>query len=110
VAAYLLHQGITITCPHGGTATVTPTNQRVKVGGQPVLVATDVTMVGGCSFTIGTAPSPCLQVRWQQPAKKVKVAGKPALLSSSLALCVNAAGAPQGKATVSGYQTRAAGR
>jgi hypothetical protein len=109
MAAYLLHQGITITCPHGGSATVTPTNQRVKVGGQPVLVATDVTVVAGCTFTVASAPSPCLQVRWQQPAKKLTLAGKPALLSSSLPLCTNAAGAPQGKATVSGYQTRVAG-
>jgi hypothetical protein len=37
---------------------------------------------------------------------RVQVQGQPVVLATSIALCVNAAGVPQGPATVSGYQTK----
>lgn len=36
----------------------------------------------------------------------MKAGGKAVLLSDSVALCVNAGGAPQGTAQVSGFQTK----
>jgi hypothetical protein len=107
---YVLHQGMSITCPHGGTGTLVPTAVRVRVGGNPVACVNDVTTIAGCAFNVSGAPSPCLLVRWQMPATRVKAMGQPVLLSSSLGLCVNAAQAPQGPATVSGYQTKVRGQ
>lgn len=103
---YVLHQGMSITCPHGGTGTLVPSAVRVKVGGNPVACASDVTTIAGCTFNVSGALSPCLRVQWVMPATRVKAQGQPVLLSSSVGLCVNAANAPQGPATVSGFQTR----
>jgi hypothetical protein len=103
---YLLHQGITITCPHGGSGQLTPSGTNVTVGGQAVAVVSDQTTISGCAFNISGAPSPCVLVQWLMPATRVTVGGTPALVSSSVALCLSAASVPQGPATVSGYQTK----
>ncbi|MFI0445514.1 hypothetical protein [Actinomadura sp. 6N118] len=106
---YVLHEGITISCPHGGTGNLTVT-ALAKVGGKKVATEQDMTTVAGCAFNVSGAPSPCVRVEWKMPAMKVKAAGKAVLLSSSVALCVNAAGAPQGPAQVSGFQTKVQAR
>ena len=107
---FLLDAGATITCPHGGTATATPSATRVTLGGRPPLLVDDVVTITGCSLNISGAPSPCLQVQWQMPALRVTVESKAVLLDSSIGLCVNAANAPQGTALVSGFQTRVQGQ
>lgn len=108
--AYVLDAATQIVCPHGGQGVATPSNQRVTLGGSPALVVTDLVTIAGCSFNVSGAPSPCLQVQWLAPANRVTVGGTPALLSSSVGLCVNAAGAPQGPATLSGFQTKVQGQ
>jgi len=108
--AFLLEAATQIACPHGGQGVATPANQRVTLGGSPALVVSDQVTIAGCSFNVSGAPSPCLQVKWLAPANRVKVGGTPVLLSSSVGLCVNAAGAPQGPATLSGFQTKVQGR
>ena len=108
--AYLLDAATQIICPHGGQGVATPSNQRLTLGGSPALVATDPVTIAGCSFNVSGSPSPCLQVQWLAPATRVKVGGTPALLSSSTALCVNAASAPQGPGTLTGFQTRVQGQ
>lgn len=107
---FLLDAGATITCPHAGTASMTPRITKVKLGGQPPLVVDDVVTITGCSLNISGAPSPCLQVQWQMPALRVKVESSAVLLDTSVGLCVNAASAPQGTALVSGFQTRVQGQ
>jgi hypothetical protein len=103
---YILDAGTTITCPHGGRVTVAPRATRVALGGKPPLLADDPAVIAGCPFNVSGAPSPCLSVRWATPATRVTVESSPVLLSSSLALCLNAASAPQGTAQISGFQTR----
>jgi hypothetical protein len=107
---FLLDAGVTITCPHAGTATVTPRATRVSLGGKPPLLVDDVVTITGCSLNIAGAPSPCLRVQWLLPAMRVMVESSPVLLDSSVGLCVNAAGAPQGTALVTGFQTRVQGQ
>jgi hypothetical protein len=107
---FLLDAGATITCPHGGTATATPSATKVTLGGKPPLLVDDVVTISGCSLNVSGAPSPCLQVQWQLPAMRVKVESKAVLLDTSVGLCVNAASAPQGTALVSGFQTRVQGQ
>jgi hypothetical protein len=106
----IVDAGATITCPHGGQVQVVPRATRVRLGGNPPLLVDDVATVAGCAFNVSGAPSPCLQVRWTMPAMRVKAGGSPVLLSTSIGLCVNAAGAPQGPATVLGHQTRVHGQ
>lgn len=106
---YVLHEGITIACPHGGTGSLTP-SATLTVGGKRVATEADPTTITGCAFNVGGAPSPCLRVQWRMPAARVKAGGKAVLLSDSLALCVAAGDAPQGTAQVSGFQTRVKAR
>ena len=111
---FLLDGGTTIMCPHGGKVTLPPRTTKVSLGGQPPYVLDDFAspapVIAGCAFMIGPTPSPCLRVQWLLPAMRLSVGGSPPLLSSSVGLCLNAAGAPQGTAIVSGFQTRVQGQ
>ena len=107
---FLIDAGATITCPHGGTAAVAPRVTRVSLGGKPPLLVDDVATIAGCAFNVSGAPSPCLRIQWMLPATRVSAESSPVLLSSSVGLCLNAAGAPQGTALVTGFQTRVQGQ
>lgn len=106
MGGFLLDAGATITCPHGGQATVVPRATRVTLNGQPPLLVDDVATIAGCAFNVSGAPSPCLRLQWVLPAMRATVERTPVLLSTSVGLCLNAAGAPQGTALVTGFQTR----
>jgi hypothetical protein len=90
----ILDMGCTITCPHGGQATVVPSNTQVRVGGNLALLVSDTMIIAGCSFIVGTAPMPCLTIQWTVPATRNTVNGTPVLLQSSVGLCLNASNAP----------------
>lgn len=105
----VLDLGCTISCPHGGQATVIPSNKSVKVGGKFVLLVNDTMIIGGCSFNVFGAASPCLTIQWTAPAASDTVNGTPVLLESSVGMCLNAANTPQGTAIVSGVQTKVSG-
>ena len=107
---YVLDLGAMITCPHGGRVTMAPRATRVALAGQPPLLVDDTSVIAACPFNVSGAPSPCLRVQWTLPATRVTVESSPVLLSSSVALCVNGAGAPQGTALISGFQTRVQAR
>jgi hypothetical protein len=111
VSGFILDANTTIQCPHGGTVTTKPGKTQVTLAGNAVYVLDDfpapVPAISGCSFVVATVPSPCMFLQWQAPATKVQVGRSPVLLSSSVALCLNAAQVPQGSALVSGFQTKA---
>lgn len=106
MSQYVLTPRATIMCPHGGTATVTPTATRVSVDGEAPLRTGDVSTVAGCGFTVGTAPSPCVRVEWVLPPLRVEIEGAAPLTHTTVGLCLNGPGAPQGTAVISGFQTR----
>lgn len=108
--AFLLDAPTQVICPHGGQGVATPSNSKVLLGGSPALVVSDLVTIAGCSFNISGAPSPCMSVQWQAPALRVTIGGTAALLSTSVALCTNAAGAPQGPGTLTGFQTKVRGQ
>ncbi len=88
--------------------TVITTNTRVKAERSRFLLrVSDTFLVIGCTFNVFSSPSPCVMVRWLNESKRVKVMGVPVLLESSVGLCQNAAGVPQGPAMVTGQQSRA---
>jgi len=103
----VLQFGCTIQCPHGGQATPTPTNTKVKVDGAFALLPADTFIIAGCSFTLpGPTPSPCLTIQWSGEATRVKINGVGPLLETSTGLCKAATQAAQGSASVSGAQTK----
>jgi len=86
---FLLHQGATVLCMHGGQAQPTTPNPRVMVGGQPVVTQPAPYTVAGCPFTTPAgSPLPCVTAQWVSAAVRVKAGGLPVLLQDSQALCV----------------------
>ncbi len=102
----MLDSGSQIMCPHGGTAVIVPKVTKISLGLGAPLVADDTITITGCAFNVSGAPSPCIRITWTMPSIRVQAEGTPVLLSTSVGLCVNAGGAPQGPAVVSGYQTK----
>jgi len=110
MGAFLVDAGATIMCPHGGSVTIVPSVTQVALSSQPPLLADDRVTIAGCAFNVSGSPSPCRAIQWEKTAKAVSFEGGAPLTSGSLGICKNAAGAPQGFALVSGFQTRVRAR
>jgi uncharacterized Zn-binding protein involved in type VI secretion len=87
VPAFVLHQGATVMCVHGGQAQPAAPNPRVKVAGQPVVTQAVPYTIAGCPFTVGSSPSPCVTAQWITASTRVKAGGMPVLLQNSQAVC-----------------------
>ena len=85
---FLLHQGATVMCMHGGQVQATAPNPRVKVMGQPIVMQPVPHVVAGCPFNVSGAPVPCVTAQWITAAVRVKANGLPVLLQDSQAVCV----------------------
>lgn len=101
----LYHVGAVAICPHGGQITTVSSNVRVLVSGMPVATIADQSLVAGCAFTI-PPPQPCIRVQWIVPATRVLINGQPALMQTSVGLCLGPTQAPQGPATIITTQPR----
>ena len=73
---FLLHQGATVLCMHGGQAQPTAPNPRVMVGGQPIVTQAAPYTVAGCPFTTAS-PMPCVTAQWVTAATRVLAGGQP---------------------------------
>ena len=105
----LLTTTSTVMCPHFGLATLATSNTQALVLGAPVLLLTDIHAISGCVFAPGGVPSPCLWIQWLTAATQSKIDNIPALLQTSVGLCLNALQVPQGPAIVVQTQTQAWG-
>ena len=82
----VITESSTIVCAHHGTVTFTASQQKLKVGGQAVLVTTDVStgLISGCKTPLNpqTGTKPCLKVvsLIAGAATKLKVGNAPLLL------------------------------
>lgn len=86
---YLLHQGATVLCSHAGQATPTVVNQRVKVGGQAIVMQTSSYTVAGCTMPPPpTGNGPCVTAQWITAATRVRANNIPVLLQDSQSTCV----------------------
>jgi uncharacterized Zn-binding protein involved in type VI secretion len=85
---YLLQQGATVLCMHGGQAQPITTNFRAKAGGQQVVTQSDMFSISGCPFNISGSPSPCVTGQWITAATRVRAGGMPLILQDSQATCV----------------------
>ncbi len=100
-----LTSAASITCPHGGTVSITTSNSKVKAGGSPIVTMSDTFTISGCAFTLpGPKPSPCIRIQWIVPNVRVRVLGVPALSKTSVGLCFSADSIPQGPPTISTTQ------
>jgi hypothetical protein len=102
----LITTASTLQCPHGGTATGTPSATKATADAV-VLRATDTFSIAGCPFNVSGGPSPCLTVQWVGPATKVRHNGDFVLTSASVGLCIGAG--PQGAVIVASTQSQVSG-
>lgn len=84
---FLLHQGATVLCAHGGQAQPTVPSPRVKVSGQPIVTQAAPYTVAGCPFNVSGSPVPCVTAQWMVAAVRVRSMGQPVLLQDSQAIC-----------------------
>jgi len=84
---YILHQGATVLCLHGGQAQATVPNPRVKVAGQLTVQQPNPWTIAGCPFNVSGGPVPCVTAQWITAAMRVKSGGMPLLLQDSQAVC-----------------------
>jgi len=87
MAGYLIQQGATVLCLHGGQAQPTVPNPRVKVGGQPTLQQPNPFTVAGCPYAPGGVTTPCVTAQWTSAATRLQSGGQPLLLQDSQAVC-----------------------
>jgi hypothetical protein len=102
----LYHQGNVAMCPHGGSVQDIPTTPRVLVSAMPVALLGDVYPIAGCPFVMAGAPHPCVLTDFVTPAARVLIMGRPAMLQTSVGLCVAPDQAPQGPPAVCVNQPR----
>jgi hypothetical protein len=84
----LLHQGASVLCFHGGTATPTAPNPRVLVSGQPTVTMAVPYGIAGCPFNVLGGPVPCVTAQWVVAATRVFANGQPVVLMDSQAVCI----------------------
>ena len=86
---FILHQGATVQCVHGGHAQPSTPNPRVKVNGQAIIIQSDTFMISGC--TNANNPSPCTTASWTSASTRIKSNGVPVILidSQSFSLPLN---------------------
>jgi hypothetical protein len=84
---FVLTNGSTVRCIHGGQATPTAPMPRVRVVGPPVAVQTAPYAVAGCPFVPPSGNGPCVTAQWITAATRVRAGGAPLVLQDSQAVC-----------------------
>jgi len=85
---FLLHQGATVLCAHGGQSQPTVPNPRVKVSGQQIVTQPTVYTIAGCALPPPLAANgPCVTAQWVTAALRITAEGVPVLLQDSQAIC-----------------------
>jgi hypothetical protein len=84
---FLLHQGATVLCSHGGQATPTVPNPRVLVSGQPTVLLSGPWLVAGCPLVPPPIP-PCVLGQWVVGTVRVTSLGQPLVIQTGQAVCI----------------------
>lgn len=105
MSAFLLNNISVIMCPHGGMVShISTSGTSYRVDGHPPLLLGDFFPVVGCPFSYGYA-SPCTQVTWVAGSTKLLIKSQPALIHTSVGICMSASGAPNGPAVIAAIRS-----
>lgn len=70
-------------CSHAGKANPTVPNPRLKVMGQPTMIAPCPFVIAGCPFPPPPAANgPCVSAVWAQGSARIKSNGMPVLIAN----------------------------
>lgn len=87
MGGFLLHQGATVLCTHGGQASPAATNPRVMVSGQPTALLPMPWVVAGCPLVPPPLP-PCVVGMWVAGTTRVTSSGQPLVTQGGQSVCV----------------------
>ena len=105
MAAPLVSISSVLICPHGGQATLIPTNPRVLLSGAPVAGIGDQVVVSGCPLP----NNPCVRIVFSTGTTRALARGQPLLNITSVGNCFGANGALNGAATFTAGDPRVQG-
>ena len=83
----LVQQGATVLCSHGGQATPTAPNPRVRMGGAAALSLSAPWTVAGCPLP-PVSGGPCATATWTAGTVRVRSSGQPLVVQTGTATCV----------------------
>jgi uncharacterized Zn-binding protein involved in type VI secretion len=84
---FLIQQGATVMCAHGGQAMATVPNPRVTADGAPTALLPDPWTVAGCPLVPPPVP-PCVTAQWVVGTTRVTSNGQPLVIDGGEAVCV----------------------
>ena len=105
MGASIVQKSAMCVCDHQGTAQPMVTSPRVKVGGEPIVLAPATYTVAGCPFSNVTGPIPCVTILFPQGAVRVKSMGQPVLLATATGIAAGPLPV-QGSGALRAVQTR----
>jgi hypothetical protein len=83
---FLIEQGATVTCVHGGQAMPTVPSPAVALAGMPASAVPDPWTVAGCPGVPPTVP-PCVTAQWVVGTTRVTSFGQPLVIMGGTAVC-----------------------
>ena len=86
---FLVQQGATVMCVHGGQAIATTPNPAVTVDGAPTALITDPWAVIACPGVPPAVP-PCATAQWVIGTVRVTSDGQPLVIDTGEAVCTPA--------------------
>jgi hypothetical protein len=86
MAGFLLQQGATVLCMHGGQAMPSVPNPRVTLDGASSAVISTPWLVAGCPGIPPSVP-PCVTAQWVVGTTRVTSNGQPFVVMSGQAVC-----------------------
>ena len=86
MAGTLVQQGATVLCSHGGQATPTTPNPRVRLSGAFAVSLAAPWTVAGCPLP-PNAGGPCVTAMWSAGTVRVRSLGQPLVVRTGTATC-----------------------
>src|SRR6185437_7732292 len=83
---FLVQQGATVMCMHGGQAMAMVPNPAIVLNGMPSCLISDPWMVAGCPGIPPTIP-PCVTAQWIVGTTRVTSNGQPLVIQNGQAIC-----------------------
>jgi hypothetical protein len=83
---FLIQQGATVLCAHGGQAMPTVPNPAVTLTGMPSCLLTDPWAIAGCPGVPPSVP-PCVTAQWVVGSTRVTSFGQPLVIQTGVAVC-----------------------
>lgn len=83
---YLIQQGATVMCAHGGQAVATVPSPDLSLDGLPAAVVPDPWAVVGCPG-VPTVIPPCVTAQWVLGTTRVTSYGQPLVIDAGVAVC-----------------------